>query len=177
MKKQSMCLLWVTVLSQLQQYPKVAISAHKLNPGEFRLTVETRRNLDHSSLDGISQVEYKVADGGVSCLLEIHCIGCLLSLLLYLSGFLSNEYVSNFILCLPNFLRTFHSLASSHRCFFCLLKLHLSHPKKEPTKHWMSFPFHTDKSVCIFPLSRIYFLDNFSSCFILSLNPYRICYL
>lgn len=66
MKKQSMCFLWVTVLSQLQQYPKGAISAHKLNPGEFRLTVETRRYLDHSSLDGISQVEYKVVDGGVS---------------------------------------------------------------------------------------------------------------
>lgn len=135
MKKPSVYFLWVTVLSQLQQDPKVAISAHRLNPGEFRLTVETRKNPDHCSLDGISQVEYMVADGGVSRLLEIHCIGCLLSLLLYLCGFPSHKFVSNFILCLPSFPRTFHSLASSHTCFFCLLKLHLFHSEKEPTKH------------------------------------------
>ena len=51
------------MLFQPQQDPKVAISTHRLNPGKFRLLVETGRDLDQCSLDGISQVECKVADG------------------------------------------------------------------------------------------------------------------
>lgn len=47
-----------------QQDPKVAISAHRLNPGKFRLLVETGMDLDQCSLGGISQVDCKVANGG-----------------------------------------------------------------------------------------------------------------
>lgn len=109
----------------------------------------------------------------VPWLLEIHRIRCLLSLLgFYLSCSPSRDFFIIFFFFLilntlpshlsQSFSLCFPSLASSHSGFFCLLKLHLSHSKKESSKHQMSYPFHTDELICIFSSSQIYFLDNFS---------------
>lgn len=106
-------------------------------------------------------------------MVEIHCVRCLLSLLLfYVSFFISLLHMIFFLFVykfytLPSqltqsFSLCSHALASSRRGFFHLLKLHLSHPAKESSKHWLFFPFHTGDLICIFSLSWIYFLDNFS---------------
>lgn len=127
--------------------------------------METRRDLDQCSLDGISQVECKVADSepltAGNSLYQVPAFSATLYLLFSFTWFFF------FLFCaLPSqlsqsFSHCSYSLASSHKGFFCLLKLYLSHSTKESSTDQMSFPFHTDELICIFSLSQIYFSDNF----------------